>query len=50
MKCRNGMCQVYYGEILREEMEKFEISARALAKAFSMPSNRMSSIINGTRR
>ena len=49
MKCRNGMWPVHPREILKEEMDKFEISARALAEEVSIPSNRVSSIIDGTR-
>ena len=49
MKRRNGMRPVHPGEILKEEMEELEMSARALAEAISVPSNRVSSIINGTR-
>lgn len=49
MKRRNGMRPVHPGEILREEMEELEMSARALADAINVPANRVSSIINGTR-
>lgn len=49
MKRRNGMRPVHPGEILREEMEELEMSARALAEAINVPANRVSSIINGTR-
>jgi addiction module HigA family antidote len=49
MKRRNGMRPVHPGEILKEEMEELEMSARALAKAINVPSNRVSAIVNGTR-
>jgi len=49
MKRRSGMQPVHPGEILREEMEEFELSARALAEALNVPANRVSSIVNGTR-
>jgi len=49
MKRRNGMRPVHPGEILREEMEELEMSARSLAEAINVPANRVSSIINGTR-
>jgi len=43
------MRPVHPGEILREEMEELEMSARSLAEAINVPANRVSSIINGTR-
>lgn len=49
MKRRNGMRPVHPGEILKEEMEELEMSARALAEAINVPANRVSSIVNGTR-
>ena len=49
MKRRSGMQPVHPGEILREEMEELELSARALAEALNVPANRVSSIVNGTR-
>lgn len=49
MKRRNGMRPVHPGEILKEEMEEIEMSARALAEAINVPANRVSSIVNGTR-
>jgi len=49
MKRRNGMRPVHPGEVLREEMDELEMSARALAEAINVPANRVSSIINGTR-
>jgi antitoxin HigA-1 len=39
------------GEILKEEfLEEIGISQNALAKAISVPSNRIHGIVNGTRR
>lgn len=49
MKRRSGMQPVHPGEILLEEMEELELSARALAEALNVPANRVSSIVNGTR-
>ena len=49
MNRRNGMRPVHPGEILREEMEELEMSARAMADALNVPANRVSAILNGTR-
>ena len=49
MKRRSGMRPVHPGEILREEMEELEMSARAMAEALNVPANRISAILNGTR-
>jgi len=49
MSRRNGMRPVHPGEILREEMEELEMSARAMAEALNVPANRVSAILNGTR-
>jgi len=49
MTRRNGMRPVHPGEILREEMEELEMSARAMAEALNVPANRVSAILNGTR-
>ena len=49
MKHRSGMRPVHPGEILREEMEELEMSARAMAEALNVPANRVSTILNGTR-
>ena len=43
------MRPVHPGEILREEMEELEMSARAMAEALNVPANRVSAILNGTR-
>jgi addiction module HigA family antidote len=49
MKRRSGMRPVHPGEILREEMDELEMSARAMAEALNVPANRISAILNGTR-
>lgn len=49
MNRRNGMRPVHPGEVLREEMEELELSARAMAEALNVPANRVSAILNGTR-
>ena len=49
MNIRSGMRPVHPGEILREEMEELEMSARAMAEALNVPANRVSAILNGTR-
>jgi len=43
------MRPVHPGEILREEMEELDLSARAMAEAINVPANRVSAILNGTR-
>ena len=49
MNIRSGMRPVHPGEILREEMEELDLSARAMAEAINVPANRVSAILNGTR-
>jgi addiction module HigA family antidote len=49
MKRRNGMRPVHPGEILSEELDMLEMSARAVAEKLSVPSNRITSILNGQR-
>ena len=49
MSMRNGMRPVHPGELLREEIEDLDMSARALADALNVPANRVSAILNGTR-
>ncbi|HEU4582097.1 MAG TPA: HigA family addiction module antitoxin [Polyangiaceae bacterium] len=41
--------EVHPGEILREQMEEFELSANGLATRIGVPANRISAILNGTR-
>ncbi len=49
MTARNGMRPVHPGEILREELDTLGLSANALAKALSVPVNRVTMILNGHR-
>lgn len=49
MNRKNGMRPVHPGEILRDELEELEMSARAFAEALSVPSNRISAVLNGQR-
>ncbi|HIE94928.1 MAG TPA: addiction module antidote protein, HigA family [Acidobacteria bacterium] len=46
---RNGMRPVHPGEILREELEALEMSAKAFAAALDVPGNRITAILNGQR-
>ena len=47
---RNGMRPIHPGEILREEfMAPHKLSARALARALSVPTNRVTAIVNEQR-
>ena len=49
MKVKNGMRPVHPGEILRDELDALGLSANALAKALSVPVNRITLILNGQR-
>jgi antitoxin HigA-1 len=50
MKPKNGMRPIHPGEILLEEyLKPLEMSARKLADAIDVPSNRVSAIIAGER-
>jgi addiction module HigA family antidote len=50
MKPKNGMRPIHPGEILLEEFLKpLEMSARKLADAIGVPTNRVSSIVAGER-
>ena len=46
---RNGMRPVHPGEILRDELEVLEMSAKAFAAALDVPGNRITAILNGQR-
>ena len=46
---RNGMRPVHPGEILREELDVLELSAKAFAAALDVPGNRITAILNGQR-
>jgi len=43
------MRPVHPGEILREELEALEMSAKAFAAALDVPGNRITAILNGQR-
>jgi addiction module HigA family antidote len=45
----NNMRPIHPGEILREEMEELNLSARQLAAALHVPANRVTSVLNGQR-
>ena len=49
MSVNNGMRPVHPGEILGEEFHELGMSANALAKALDVPTNRITSILNGQR-
>ena len=46
---KNGMRPVHPGEILREELEKLSLSAKAIARELGVPQNRISDILRGRR-
>ena len=46
---RNGMRPVHPGEILRDELDVLEMSAKAFAAALVVPGNRITAILNGQR-
>ncbi len=45
----NNMRPIPPGEHLREEMAELALSARALAAALGVPTNRVTGVLNGTR-
>jgi antitoxin HigA-1 len=45
----NQMRPMHPGEILRGEMEELRLSARQLAMALGVPTNRVTAIVNETR-
>ena len=49
MTTANRMLPVHPGEILKEEMDERDLSANALARAIDVPTNRITSILNGQR-
>ncbi len=49
MNARNGMRPVHPGEILRDELEALDLTAKALANALGVPVNRVTMILNGQR-
>ena len=46
---QNGMQPEHPGEVLREEPEVLEMSAKAFAEAMDVPGNRITAILNGQR-
>ncbi len=46
---RNGMRPVHPGEILRDELDALQMSAKAFAAALHVPGNRITAILNGRR-
>ena len=49
MNARNGMKPVHPGEILRDELDEWGLSANALSKALGVPVNRVKMILKGQR-
>ena len=49
MSIKNRMRPVHPGEILRDELDALEMSAKALATALEVPANRISAILKGER-
>ncbi len=45
----NKMRPIHPGEILREELDAIEMSANAFAERLSVPTNRITAILNGQR-
>jgi len=46
---RNGMRPIHPGEILRDEIDALELSAKAFAEALDVPANRVTAVLNGQR-
>lgn len=49
MSTQNQMRPIHPGEILREEMEVIDLSARKLADKLNVPTNRITEILNERR-
>ncbi len=49
MNMQNGMRPVHPGEILADELDVLEMSAKAFAEALNVPGNRITAILNGQR-
>ncbi|MDB4224467.1 HigA family addiction module antitoxin [Granulosicoccus sp.] len=49
MTRKNGMRPVHPGEVLRDELEELEMSARSFAEALCVPANRITAVLNGQR-
>ena len=45
----NAMVPIHPGEILKDELDEINLSANAFAKALHIPTNRITSILNGSR-
>lgn len=48
-KSVNKMRPIHPGEILADELEALDLSARKFAAAIKVPTNRVTGILNGTR-
>ena len=49
MRARNGMRPVHPGEILQDELDALDLTARALAEALDVSASRITMILNGRR-
>ncbi|MBL3591181.1 MAG: HigA family addiction module antidote protein [gamma proteobacterium endosymbiont of Lamellibrachia anaximandri] len=49
MSVRNGMRPVHPGEVLRDEIDALDMSAKALAQQLDVPPNRITAILHGQR-
>jgi len=49
MSARNDMRPVHPGEVLRDEIDALEMSAKSLAQELDVPPNRITAILNGQR-
>ena len=49
MSVRNGMRPVHPGEVLRDEIDALDMSAKALAQELDVPPNRITAILHGQR-
>ena len=49
MSVKNEMRPVHPGEILRDELDALEMSAKAFSEALDVPGNRITMILNGQR-
>ena len=49
MTIHDGMRPVHPGEILADELDELGMTANALAKALSVPANRVTAILKGQR-
>ena len=49
MSVTNGMRPVHPGDILAEQLQELGMSANAMARALSVPTNRITAILKGQR-